>query len=66
VAQILAGALVITSGLLPMLALAIIGILDTWYDYRRLNRATPAAGGDIVLDQRAAPGAGRRPQATPR
>jgi len=36
-AQIIAGGLVITSGLLPVAGLAILGILDTWYDYRHLT-----------------------------
>lgn len=42
VAQIISGGLVITSGLLPLAGLAILGILDTWYDYRHL------AGGGTV------------------
>ena len=42
-AQILAVLLVLTSGLLPELVLAMVGILDTWYDYRHL--APPRARG---------------------
>jgi len=68
VAQIIAGALVISSGLLPMLALAIIGILDTWYDYRRrLAGGNPGtASGDTAPDHAASQESGPRPQASAR
>jgi len=36
VAQIAALVLLLPSGLLPLLALAAVGILDAWYDYRHL------------------------------
>jgi len=37
-AQVMAGLFLFTAGLLPLLALAFVGILDIWYDYRRLTR----------------------------
>ncbi len=40
--QVLAGILMFTAGFLPIMALAILGMLDTWFDYRRLT-AGPAA-----------------------
>jgi uncharacterized protein YybS (DUF2232 family) len=39
IAQILVLLLLFTAGLLPQLALAMVGILDTWYDYRHLARS---------------------------
>ena len=43
-AQVMAGLFLLTAGLLPLLALAVVGILDIWYDYRRLTRtAAPEA-----------------------
>ncbi len=36
IAQIIAFMLISAAGLLPLLGLAILGILDSWYDYRRL------------------------------
>ena len=39
--QLAAGVLLLGAGLLPMLALAILGLLDTWYDYRRLLPRIP-------------------------
>ncbi len=49
-AQIMAGVLLITAGLMPILALAVLGMLDTWFDYRRLIGVAvtgqPAASSD--------------------
>jgi uncharacterized protein YybS (DUF2232 family) len=43
--QVIAVMFVITAQtLLPILALAILGMLDTWYDYRRLTRPQAPAG----------------------
>ncbi len=55
VAQIIAGGLVITSGLLSLAGLAIIGILDTWYDYRHLTRGGSVAERDGVATKIAQP-----------
>jgi uncharacterized protein YybS (DUF2232 family) len=45
--QLVAGVLLLQSGFLPLLALAIVGLLDTWYDYRHLlQRLPPAATGN--------------------
>jgi len=40
--QILVGFMLLGAGMLPLLGLAILGMLDTWWDFRRL---TPRAGG---------------------
>jgi uncharacterized protein YybS (DUF2232 family) len=56
-AQIIAGMLAFTSGLLPLLALAILGILDTWYDFRRLGESPRPTGAPTEPDPHPAPGA---------
>jgi uncharacterized protein YybS (DUF2232 family) len=53
-AQIIAGILVLSGDIRPLAALAVVGILDTWFDYRRL--AGPPAP---VSPPTADPGAGR-------
>jgi len=40
--QILFGVMLLGAGILPMLGLAILGMLDTWWDFRRLG---PRDGG---------------------
>ncbi len=54
--QVMAGVLLITAGLLPIFALAVLGMLDTWFDYRRLLVAPaseqPTAGPDSVVHPR--------------
>jgi len=40
--QILFGFMLLSAGMLPLLGLAILGMLDTWWDFRRL---TPRGGG---------------------
>jgi uncharacterized protein YybS (DUF2232 family) len=40
--QILVGFMLLGAGMLPLLGLAILGMLDTWWDFRRL---TPRGGG---------------------
>jgi uncharacterized protein YybS (DUF2232 family) len=69
-AQILAGMMAFTAGLLPMLALAILGILDTWYDFRHLTRSiSPAAVPEVAeppAPQATLPApSGRNPRAGP-
>jgi len=66
IAQIITFVLISTAGLIPLLALAILGILDSWYDYRRLT-ATPASGTATPpeMDEDASP-AERHPQANAR
>jgi len=57
-AQVMAGVLMLTAGFLPILALAILGMLDTWFDYRRLTGshapAAPASASDDDPDERPA------------
>ena len=54
-AQIVAGMLVFTSGLLPLLALAILGILDIWYDFRHVRESPDAAATPAGPDPHPAP-----------
>ncbi len=65
IAQVLAGVLVLTAGLLPILALTALGMLDTWFDYRRLTGGpgSPASGLDAseTQDRPHASRAGGRP-----
>ncbi len=42
-AQVMAGLLLLMTGLLPMMALAVVGIMDSWFDYRRLGRTPSSA-----------------------
>jgi uncharacterized protein YybS (DUF2232 family) len=56
-AQVLAGVLLLTAGLLPILAVTLLGMLDTWFDYRRLTGGPQAPARDTV--------AARDPQALP-
>ncbi len=48
-AIVLAGLLLISSGPLPIMAVAMLGVLDTWFDYRKLGPGPgpdrPPAGG---------------------
>ena len=53
-AQVIAGILVLSGDIRPLAALAVVGILDTWFDYRRL--AGPPAP---VSPPPADPGTGR-------
>ena len=43
--QILFGVMLLGAGLLPLLGLAVLGMLDTWWDFRRL---VPRDGGTPV------------------
>jgi uncharacterized protein YybS (DUF2232 family) len=36
-AQVMIGVLIFTAGYLPMVALAVLGMMDTWFDYRRIS-----------------------------
>ena len=36
-AQVMAGVFLFTAGLIPLLALAFVGIMDLWFDFRRLT-----------------------------
>jgi len=47
-AIVIAGVLLISGGLLPMVALAMVGVLDTWFDYRRLS--APVTRGELTPD----------------
>jgi len=61
-AQIAVLVLLLPSGLLPLLALAAIGILDAWYDYRHLSRPGAAGPKAIGLPPGAAPGVQDQPR----
>ena len=41
--QVMAGVLVLSVGFYAILALAILGIMDTWFDYRRLGRSSTSS-----------------------
>ncbi len=41
-AQVMIGLLIFTAGYLPLVALAVLGMMDTWFDYRRIT-AGPAS-----------------------
>jgi len=58
-AQIMAGLFLLTAGVFPLVALALVGILDIWYDYRRLTR--PAASGPSGAGPTRPPSAPARP-----
>ncbi len=63
-AQVMVGLLIFTAGYLPLVALAVLGMMDTWFDYRRIaagpaapseppsgsgDGGTPVTGGPAVL-----------------
>jgi uncharacterized protein YybS (DUF2232 family) len=60
-AIVLAALLLIRGGILPIAAIAMIGVLDTWFDYRRLS--APAAASAQAPDDEpdAGQSAGREP-----
>ncbi len=58
-AQVMAGILVLSGDIRPLAGLAVVGILDTWFDYRRLA-GPPAPVSAPVLPSTVDPGAGRR------
>ncbi|HYM69247.1 MAG TPA: DUF2232 domain-containing protein [bacterium] len=60
-AIVLAGVLLISGGILPIAAIAMIGVLDTWFDYRRLS--APAAASAQAPDDE--PDAGHVPGRDP-
>lgn len=51
-AQVMAGVLLLMTGLLPMMALAVLGIMDSWFDYRRLRRTQSLVPPSPAPDQR--------------
>ena len=63
--QILFGAMLLGAGVLPVMALAILGMLDTWWDFRRLTPprggAAPGSPGSASKEAGAKP-AGTEPQ----
>ena len=54
--QILFGFMLLGAGILPLLGLAILGMLDTWWDFRRLLPRGGGTAGDEAAGRGNAPG----------